>query len=161
MDALQREFESLGFSNVETFIASGNVIFSTTSTNASALEAKIENRLAASLGYDVETFLRTPAEVASIASYKTFADRAIKSAGAFCVGFLKLPLAAQASRALSALKSDVDDFHANAREVYWLCRVKQSESKFSNAVFEKKVGVSTTFRGMKTIERLAAKLEKR
>lgn len=161
MDALQREFESLGFSDVETFIASGNVIFSTKLTNASALEAKIENRLAASLAYDIATFLRTPAEIASIAMYKPFADRAIKSAGAFCVGFVKSPLTAQASRALAALKSDLDDFHTNGREVYWLCKVKQSESKFSNAVFERKVGMTATFRGMSTIQRLAAKVSKR
>ena len=40
MDALRRLFESLGFSNVETFIASGNVLFETNLN--SDLEKKIE-----------------------------------------------------------------------------------------------------------------------
>ena len=34
MDFLRQLFESLGFSNVETFIASGNIVFETTSKNA-------------------------------------------------------------------------------------------------------------------------------
>jgi hypothetical protein len=34
---------------------------------------------------------------------------------------------------------------------------EQSESKFSNAVFEKALGLRATFRNMKTVRRLAAK----
>ena len=37
MDSLRRAFESLGFSKVETFIASGNVIFDTGAGNPKAL----------------------------------------------------------------------------------------------------------------------------
>ncbi len=39
-----------------------------------------------------------------------------------------------------ALKTDIDDFHVQGREVYWLCRRKQSESTFSNAMLEKAIG---------------------
>ena len=42
MDHLRQLFESLGFSNVETFITSGNVIFDTKAVNVKALEKKIE-----------------------------------------------------------------------------------------------------------------------
>ena len=45
MEALRREFESLGATNVETFIASGNVIFDTARRNAAALERAIEEHL--------------------------------------------------------------------------------------------------------------------
>ncbi len=55
------------------------------------------------------------------------------------------------------LKTDIDDFHVYGREVYWLCEKKQSESKFSNVVFEKKLKFRTTFRGMNTIAKLASK----
>jgi uncharacterized protein (DUF1697 family) len=36
MDQLRRLFEALGFTNVETFIASGNVIFDSTSESTKA-----------------------------------------------------------------------------------------------------------------------------
>jgi uncharacterized protein (DUF1697 family) len=67
MDGLRRIFESLGFSSVETFIASGNVIFETRRKNASALERKIASALDNALEYEVATFLRTDEEVVAIA----------------------------------------------------------------------------------------------
>ena len=45
MDQLRRLFEALGFSDVQTFIASGNVIFDSKSKSTKALEKKIEKYL--------------------------------------------------------------------------------------------------------------------
>ena len=57
------------------------------------------------------------------------------------------------------IKNEIDDFKVHGREVYWLCKVRQSDSKFSNAVFEKKTGVRATFRGASTVTKLAVKAE--
>ena len=67
------------------------------------------------------------------------------------------PLSAGAQQALMGLKTEIDDFHVHGREMYWLCRKRQSESTFSNAVFEKTLKVRATFRGLNTVARLAAK----
>ena len=72
MDVLRQHFEALGFSQVETFIASGNVVFETTAKNTRTLEKKIEQQLRAALGYEVATFIRTTAELAAIAQYQPF-----------------------------------------------------------------------------------------
>ncbi|HLE29937.1 MAG TPA: hypothetical protein VI793_17555, partial [Anaerolineales bacterium] len=58
---------------------------------------------------------------------------------------------------LMALRTDIDDFHVHEREIYWLCRKKQSESTFSNAVLEKTLGRQSTLRGANTIKKIAAK----
>ncbi len=157
MAQLRQEFEALGLKDVETFIASGNVIFSARQADSAALEKKIETRLRASLGYEVATFIRTDAEVAAVAGYKAFKAAKIKDAGAFCVGFLEKPLDAAATRTLMTFNTDVDDFHTDGREVYWLCKVGQSDSKFNNARFEKALKIRCTFRGINTIRRLADK----
>ena len=157
MDALRGLFESMSFQEVETFIASGNVIFRSPSRDVRALERRIENHLHESLGYEVKTFVRTESELSAIAHYQPFEESRVKSAGAFCIGFLAEPLTAEARKALFDLKTDIDDFHSHGREVYWLCKKKQSESTFSNTVFEKKLKIRTTFRGANTIGRLAAK----
>ena len=73
------------------------------------------------------------------------------------VAFLAAPLDAAAQRLLAAMKTDADDFHVNGREMYWLCTRKQTESKFSNARFERALKLSATFRGLNTIARLAEK----
>jgi uncharacterized protein (DUF1697 family) len=157
MDRLRQLFEALGFSSVETFIASGNVAFQTATRNAQALEQKIESRLRAELGYEVATFVRTDAEVAAIANYQPFRQSDLDAATALNIAFLAEPLDAMAKKKLMALKTEIDDFHVHGREIYWLCRKKQSESTFSNAALEKTLGVRSTLRGANTIRQIAAK----
>jgi uncharacterized protein (DUF1697 family) len=55
MDELKRQFEALEFSNVSTFIASGNVIFESDGAPAE-LEPRIEQHLHHRLGHGVGTF---------------------------------------------------------------------------------------------------------
>jgi uncharacterized protein (DUF1697 family) len=157
MDALARLFEAAGLADVETFIASGNVIFSARAANVPALERRIEAALRAALGYEVATFVRTVDELAAVSRREPFPRARIDGAVAFIVGFLQAPLDAAAVKRLMTLRTDIDDFHVDRREIYWLCRTKQSESTFSNAVFEKTVGAATTFRSMTTIRKMAAK----
>lgn len=157
MDSLRRLFESLGFSNVETFIASGNVVFETTSRNARALERKIENSLREALGYEVATFIRTAAELAAIASYEPFDQSALDKAAALNIAFSADRLDDKSKQKLMALRTDIDDFHIHGREIYWLCREKQSDSNISNAVLEKTVGRKLTLRGTNTVKRMAAR----
>ena len=109
------------------------------------------------MGYEVRTFLRTESEVAAIAAYKPFSDARVRAAQALNVAFLAEPLAPAAVKVLMAMRTPIDDFHVNGREMYWLCRKKQSESTFSNVRFEKAIGGRATFRGLKTVVKLAAK----
>jgi uncharacterized protein (DUF1697 family) len=159
MAKLKRIFEDLGLADVETFIASGNVIFTSPSKSLGALERKIETALQKSLGYEVKTFIRTAPELVALAAYKAFPEARIRSAGAYCVGFLAQPLDAGETKALFELKTTNDDFQVHDREVYWLCKTQQHESKFSNVRFEKATGAKVTFRGINTVARLAAKAQ--
>lgn len=157
MEYLRQLFESLGFSGVETFIASGNIVFQTRAKNAASLEGKIEALLREAVGYHVATFIRTDAELAAIANYKPFWPSQIDAARTLNIAFMATALDHQSTRKLMALRTDIDDFHVHDREVYWLCRKQQSESTFSNAVLEKTVGRSSTLRGVETIRKMAAK----
>ncbi|MGP8247491.1 MAG: DUF1697 domain-containing protein [Bryobacteraceae bacterium] len=151
MEALRGHFEDLGFLAVETFIASGNVIFEAKSAKAADLEGKIAGRLEAALGYPVATFLRTESELASIHGHQPFA------AATPNIGFLAGPIGARAQGALMALATPTDDFHVHGREIYWLCRSRQSESTVTNIRVERAIQAKITFRGAGTVARLAAK----
>jgi len=157
MDVLRRLFDSLGFTNVETFIASGNVIFETKTGNTKALEKKIETSLHDALGYEVSTFIRTDTEVAEIAKYKPFTQSQLDAAGALNIGFLADTPDESALKKLMSLRTDIDEFHVHGREIYWLCKKKQSESKISNVAIEKALGVKSTLRGVNTVKKLAEK----
>ena len=86
MDVLRAAFDELGFENVETFIASGNVIFDTREKDIPAVERRIEQALQSTLGYEVATFIRSLEEVAGIARYRPFSSPAMASALALNVG---------------------------------------------------------------------------
>ena len=107
MDELRAMFESLGLAQVETFIASGNVIFTSRSTDVAALEKKIEARLHKALGYEVATFLRTCEEVAAVAGYRPFPGARIDDDATVYVGFVERPLNAVDTRALMTFSSKV------------------------------------------------------
>jgi len=157
MDHLRQLFETIGFTNVETFIASGNIIFDAKAGNIEALENKIETCLHKLLGYEVAAFIRTDTEVGEIAKYKPFAQSQLDAATALNIGFLAGTLDDAATKKLMSMQTDIDNFHTHGREIYWLCKKKQSESKISNVVIEKTLGVKSTLRGANTVKKLAEK----
>src|SRR5262245_39012536 len=117
MDHLKSLFGSLGFSAVETFIASGNVIFESRARSESTIQRKIEECLHKELGYEVATMLRTDAELAAIAAYEPFTSAARKGAAALNVGFIVSHLKPAAERAVMKFRTDIDDFHVCGREI--------------------------------------------
>ena len=157
MADLRAHFESLGFKNVETFIASGNVVFDARSSDVSALQRKIERCLHGALGYDVATILRSQAEIQRIAQNRPVTEAQFAASARLYVGFFAEPLGAPAKKVIEGLQTDVDDFHVDGREMYWLCKVASLESIFSAQRLEKTLKVPVTFRAMSSVVKLAAK----
>jgi uncharacterized protein (DUF1697 family) len=156
MGRLRDLFEQVGHADVETFIASGNVIFQSPSEDTRALEQQIEAHLAASLGYQVAAFVRSAAELADIAAYTPFPAEKIEN-NTLYVGFLQGAPGDEALGKLAALRTPLDEFHVHGRELYWLCRTSISQSKVSGAQIERALGMPTTLRNVTTVRKLAAK----
>jgi uncharacterized protein (DUF1697 family) len=156
MQRLKRLFEELGFGEVETFIASGNVVFSSDSA-AAKLEALIAGHLGRSLGYDVDTFVRTASEVRRIGEAKPFPEDG-QDGIAVHVGFMQSRLAPETAGRLSAIRTATDEFRAEGREYYWLCRGRISDSKVWGLPEIKALKLPTsTMRNISSIRKLIAK----
>ena len=152
MDALKAMFEAMRFTDVATFIASGNVAFRGAG-EAPRLEVTIAKGLEKALGYPVATFLRTVEEVGRIAAFDPFPGANI---GTLYVGFLPMRPAAGTS-SLANLETPSDRLRVQGREVYWLCATGMMESTVTYARLEKALGLPATFRNISTVRRLAAK----
>ncbi len=159
MEDLRAIFSAQGFTHVETFIASGNVLFDAPAGDPAGLEEHIARTLRASLGYEVATFLRTGTELAEILACSPFSESQMTAAAAFNIGFLAAAPSPEVIHKLLALQNEIDTFATGRREVYWLCRKKQSESTFSNAVLEKILKIPATLRGISTVEKMTARLQ--
>jgi uncharacterized protein (DUF1697 family) len=130
MEQLRAVFVEAGFADVSTFIASGNVIFASREKSATLLEQRIERLLAAALGYDVDTFVRTRAEVATAVAFASFTERDRNHAtNIITIGFLKAELSALQAKGLRETTTKVDAFDLRPRELHWLCRIRTSDSE--------------------------------
>ena len=157
MDELKALFQNAGLDDVQTFLASGNVIFDVTDEGSTHLEEKLERLILEKFGFESQVMIRRMDEIQTIQAYEAFHASDIEKAGAYNVAFLKKEISSEAQQKLMALENELDRFHIHCKEVYWMCAVKQSESKFSNVVLEKTIGIPSTIRGLSTIQKLIAK----
>lgn len=157
MDRLRALFEELGLRQVESYIASGNIVFETPDEDIEALEQRLEAHLRASLGYEVATMLRSDAELDAVSRHEAYPQGEMAAALAFHVGFLSKPLTPAALELLPSFENEIDVLRCHGREIYFLCRRKFNESKLSNVKLEKALANRVTFRNLNTVRTLAAK----
>jgi|SRR5690606_36795075 len=157
MSQLKSLFEELGFEDVATFIASGNVIFSSKARDRRKLESQIEKHLEQALGYDVETFVRTAEEVIAVSRARPFLD-AGKPGTTVHVLFFRDEIAPATARKFEAIKTPHDEFRVQGREGFWKCTIKVNESKVWYLPEFKTLPLpSSTMRNATSIAKLVAK----
>src|SRR5215218_4113817 len=143
-DELRAEFETLGFEDVVTFRASGNVIFGAAKKSESALTTEIEGGLGEALGYEVPVFLRSCAEVAAIAAQEPFPPKEVAaSKGKLQVTMLAKKPTAAARKKVLGLATEEDRLDLVARELFWLPRGGTLESELDLKAIEKALGKGT------------------
>jgi uncharacterized protein (DUF1697 family) len=74
MDELKKAFESLGFKNVKTFLASGNVVFDSPNSNPSVLSKTIEEKLNKKFGHEIPVLIRTIREMQGLDEANPFKE---------------------------------------------------------------------------------------
>lgn len=151
MEDLRRMFESLGFTNVATYIQSGNVVFE--AAEADDLRAQIESKIQQTFGFEVETFLRSMDEVRAIVEKSPFEQQGAET---LFIQLLQAAPSAKSKQAVLALATPTDEFAVQRREVYWLRR-DRDKSPFNNNMIEKALGMSATTRNLNTMTKIVEK----
>lgn len=156
-EELRKVFAKLGFAEVGTFRASGNVVFTADGGPDAEIAAHIEAGLDRSLGYAVPTFVRTAQEVCAMAAHEPFAAADVRaSAGKLQVAMLAESPGRRARSEALALASDEDRLAFGERELYWLPSGGTLESLLDLKALDRLLG-KMTMRTMGTIEQLADK----
>jgi uncharacterized protein (DUF1697 family) len=155
MEELKTLYERLGFSDVTTFIQSGNVIFKTgLEIPVNALSEKIEKAIEEKYKFFVPVIIRTADEIQAILVSNPFLDEEDIDREKLHVTFLD----ADPQHALSVdiLANDLfpDRFVIIGKDVYLYCPGGYGNTKLSNAFFEKKLKVKSTTRNWKTVGKL-------
>ena len=159
MAALRGNFVELGFTNVRTFIASGNVIFGAPAKPA-LLERRIEKHLHSALGYEVDTFIRSLDEVRqAVADVDSQFAAQLANGSKVYVEFLRALPTAENRQQVIALSNDVDVFSFGERELYWLCHKSMAETTVTGPRLAKALGGSMTARNITSLRKLIATFE--
>jgi uncharacterized protein (DUF1697 family) len=154
---LKTHFEALGFSDVHTFRASGNVLFAAATEPVDTMAAHIEAGLAAALGYEVPVFLRNAGEIRKIAALEPFAKSLVEAAkGKLQVAMLSAKPAAKARKEVERMVSDEDRLAFGARELHWLPSGGILDSTLDFKAIEKLLGPMTV-RTRGTVDQIVAK----
>lgn len=156
-DRLKKIFGEMGFENVRTVIASGNVVFEANEKDSDKLTKKIEKGLKDALGFEVITFLRSQADLDKIIEDDPFKNA---KEGKTYINFLSDTPPKQSVKEIEARASDTELFGFKGREMYMLLHVLMSESVFfKKNDYEKVLGVLATNRNMNTVLKIQAKMK--
>ncbi|RYY39287.1 MAG: DUF1697 domain-containing protein [Sphingomonadales bacterium] len=115
---LKAVIEGLGFTEVKTLLASGNVVFTAPGATREALETQIHAALAEVTGLKSDIFVRTPEEMAAVLAANPFADAAADRPSFLVVTFHRKPVDAAAVDALMVSHDGPERAAAIDRELY-------------------------------------------
>lgn len=149
--------ESVGGTEVETHINTGNVRFDLPERSRAKVEAALERAFEADRGFEVPTIVFTPAEVRAIVED---ADRFTKnheqSGGRHYVSLLKKKATTAGMERLNELAGDGERAESGGRAVHLLLGPDYHTAKLTNAPVEKHLGVATN-RNVTVIRKVAEK----
>lgn len=151
MNELKNLYESLGFKQVQTYIQSGNVIFTTSLTDTSEIVNKIEEKIQQVFGYCVTIIPRTRDELESIVKKNPFKDKDLSKVH---VSFLSSDQFDYSEEELLKTKTGDEEFQILDKEIYLFLPHGSGRTKLTNNFFERKLGSKATTRNWKTINKI-------
>ena len=148
--------EAAGFTDVATYINTGNVRFDTTLRSRTKIEAALEEAFEAEAGFAVPTIVFTQKELREIADHATSLSQSLGLDGRHYVSLLKEAPTEAAIRTVEELTTADEVAKVGGRAVHLLLRANYHEAKLTNVVVEKHLGVATN-RNLTVIRALVEK----
>ncbi|MBC8147346.1 MAG: DUF1697 domain-containing protein [Bacteroidetes bacterium] len=155
MDDLRKLYENLGFSNITTYIQSGNVIFdSKEKLVVNEIENLIQQAIFETSNFDVPVIVRTLDEIVKSISNNPFTKEKDYDIERLYLTFLKENPTTENLEKLKKFDFPLDKFEIIEKDVFGYCSGKFSDSKITNNFFESKLKVVATTRNWKTVNKL-------
>lgn len=152
MTDLAALYNNIGFVNVQTYIQSGNVLFSDKNgISAADIPQLIENEILSKFSFVVPAMIRTADELNTLLSVNPFLNEANFDPAKMAVIFLhETPSEIQIEK-VSNINYPPDKFQIIGSEIFIYCPNGFGKTKLYTNFFEKKMGVTGTARNWKTI----------
>lgn len=154
MTELKVSFEELGFTDVVTYIQSGNVVFNSTITNVKSIQKNIETNLLSQYNFEVPVLLLKPKELKNIIEKNPFTKDPNREEKFFYVVFLFEKPKEELIKKLYEIKVQNEEFYFESSSIYLYPCNGYGEAKMNNNFFENKLKVKATTRNWNTVNKL-------
>lgn len=161
MDALKRMYEKLNFENVQTYVQSGNVIFSVKETDTKVIEKIISSQIEKEFGFDVPVIVLSAKTLETIIENNSFTKDNSKEPQFLHVTFLADNPAEFNKEKIVEKKQAGEEIAFTQNAIYLYCPNGYGNTKLNNNFLENKLKVKATTRNWKTTNellRLATKI---
>jgi uncharacterized protein (DUF1697 family) len=153
MATLRELFVAAGASEVETYIQSGNVVYTAASKLAKTLPETVRGAIGETFGFDVPIVSRSAAELREVAQVHPFADR-VADEKLLMVAFLdRKPVAAKIA-ALDPTRSPGDFLEIRGQHVYLGFPNGSGRSKLDANWLDRSLDAVGTWRNWRTVQAL-------
>jgi len=153
MKDLRELCENNRLKNIETYIQSGNLIF-TSSSKADSLEKKIKKMILDHYGFDVPVVVRTKEDIKEIVDSNPYLIEVGESIERLYVTFFKQEPEMEKVKVFNQISFGNDKFSITKNHTYINYETKASNSKLTNNLLESKLKVQCTSRNWKTTLKL-------
>jgi len=154
MSDLKSLFEEIGFQNVETYIQSGNVIFSSKENSGEKLKSKISSGIKRKFGFDVQVIILTPKEIEYTFKHNPFIKKK-KEIERLYVTFLSNAPSKENIQKLNSIDYSPEEYIIDEKLIYLFLPNGAGNAKLSNNLFENKLKLNATTRNWKTVKILS------
>jgi uncharacterized protein (DUF1697 family) len=155
MADLRRHLEEAGFSDVATYIQSGNLRVDTSLRSAPKVEAQLEKVMAAGFGIDIPAIVRRPKELVDLV--QNAPDNPLGSEARHYVSFLRDRPSASRLKAMNGWDVDGERMVVVGRDAHLWFEKPTHEAKLNNTRVEKLAGSQSTNRNWNVVSTLAEK----
>ncbi len=150
MADLKTLLEKQSFSNIQTYLQSGNVVFQSSLEDKHEISSIIQSAINQSYGFDVPTLVLTTAELEMIVHQNPFLLKEELSTDYFHVTFLGTHSKDIDEELISAKRSATEQISFSPYAIYLYCPDGYGKTKLHNGFLEKQAKVTATTRNWKT-----------
>jgi len=156
MEDLRKSLTEAYFSNVKTYIQSGNIIFDAIDEDSRQLILKIEHVIENTFGFHTDVILREISEIETlINSTAHFFDDSETSKKIY-ITFLKEEHSLPIDIPFFSKNKDVEIIYQNGKDLISVSSIYKGNYGFPNSFIEKTTGIPATTRNPNTLQKILA-----
>ena len=154
MDALKTALEAIGFTNIETYIQSGNVFVETEEESSFGVGFKIKQEIFKTFGHEVPVIVIGKNDLELCFKNNPFLEQKDVDTKKLYVAFISKELSSSAINELKISQFKPDEAVIDGNKIFIKYDIGAGKTRLDQKYIEKKLNVTATIRNWNTVTKL-------